>query len=50
MNGGTCIDRVHDYYCLCLSGFTGARCDVGEFYNNLTFMLNIYETKITVEL
>ena len=46
MNGGTCIDRVHDYYCLCLSGFTGARCDVGECFNHLS----MYETKITVEL
>ena len=30
MNGGTCIDQVNGYNCLCTAGYTGQRCDTGK--------------------
>ncbi|XP_053391949.1 fibropellin-3-like, partial [Mercenaria mercenaria] len=27
LNGGTCIDRVDDYTCNCITGYTGKRCE-----------------------
>ena len=30
MNGGTCQDLVDDYKCLCVAGYTGSNCSVGE--------------------
>jgi len=29
-NGGTCVNVNQTSSCLCLAGFTGAACDVGE--------------------
>jgi len=26
---GTCEDRINDYYCLCLAGYTGKDCEYG---------------------
>ena len=30
-NGGTCIDRVNGFYCLCTTEFTGAFCQSKSF-------------------
>ena len=30
LNGGTCIDSVNDYTCLCADGYTGKNCAVGK--------------------
>ena len=29
-NGGTCIDGVNDYTCVCAVGFTGENCNIGK--------------------
>ena len=29
-NGGTCIDDVNSYTCLCAPGYSGVNCDGGE--------------------
>ena len=29
-NGGTCIDDVNTYTCLCASGYAGVNCNGGE--------------------
>ncbi|XP_070607245.1 coagulation factor VII [Erythrolamprus reginae] len=39
-NGGTCVDRHQDYFCLCLQKHTGRNCEIGPesrlkcIYNN----------------
>ena len=30
LNGGTCIDAVNDYTCICAVGYTGKNCSVGR--------------------
>ena len=30
-NGGTCIDKVNAYKCVCVPGYTGENCETGEF-------------------
>ena len=30
LNGGTCIDAVNDYTCICVNGYTGKNCSVGK--------------------
>ena len=32
-NGGTCIDDVNGFYCMCTDGWEGARCGISEFMN-----------------
>ena len=29
-NSGTCVDKIADYQCTCLNGFTGKNCEIGE--------------------
>lgn len=29
-NGGTCVDDVNDYSCICADGYTGKNCDIGK--------------------
>ena len=29
-NSGTCVDKVADYQCTCLNGYTGKNCEMGE--------------------
>ena len=29
-NSGTCVDKLADYQCTCLNGFTGKDCETGE--------------------
>ena len=29
-NGGTCIDAVNDYTCICADGYTGKNCSTGK--------------------
>ena len=30
-NGGTCIDEIDSFACLCMPGFTGDQCETSEF-------------------
>ena len=30
LNGGTCIDSVNDYTCICADGYTGKTCSIGK--------------------
>ena len=30
MNGGTCIDRLDGFDCLCSAGYAGDMCNTGE--------------------
>ena len=30
LNGGTCVDGVNDYTCMCVDGYTGENCGVGK--------------------
>lgn len=32
MNGGTCVDLVNSFQCICREGWTGDLCDQGRFY------------------
>ena len=34
-NSGTCVEKVADYQCTCLIGFTGKNCESGEWYSEL---------------
>ena len=29
-NSGTCVDKVGDYSCTCLNGYTGKNCETGK--------------------
>jgi hypothetical protein len=31
-NGGTCLDRVGEFQCICPSGYAGSRCETQVFY------------------
>ena len=42
MNGGTCIDGVNNYTCICLSGYTGDTCDMGECLQSFHKQINIF--------
>lgn len=37
-NGGTCIDEVNSFVCLCLPSYGGATCEKG---NNLTLTVSL---------
>ena len=28
--GGSCTDKVNDFYCDCIAGYTGKDCSIGE--------------------
>ena len=30
LNGGTCVDGVNDYTCVCAVGYTGENCGIGK--------------------
>ena len=30
LNGGTCLDEVNDYTCICAVGYTGENCNIGK--------------------
>ena len=30
LNGGTCIDSVNDFTCVCAVGYTGKNCSIGK--------------------
>ena len=30
VNGGTCIDKINAYKCVCKPGFTGENCETGR--------------------
>ena len=30
-NGGTCIDKVNAYKCVCVPGYTGENCETSKF-------------------
>lgn len=30
-NGGTCVDSVNDFRCICPAGFSGKNCSTGNF-------------------
>ena len=32
INDGACTDEVNRFFCSCLPGYTGERCDVSEYY------------------
>ena len=34
-NGGTCIDGVASFQCMCPVGFTGMGCEISMLQNNL---------------
>ena len=44
MNGGTCLELVNDYRCLCAAGYTGSNCDIGEERCKPTFQLRQINT------
>ena len=52
LNGGTCIDGVNDYICICADGYTRENCSIGKkrasrppnkknffAFRNISFML-----------
>lgn len=34
INGGSCVDEVNAFKCVCVSGYTGEKCDKGGYYIN----------------
>ena len=30
LNGGSCVDNINNYSCVCGTGFTGNYCQIGE--------------------
>lgn len=39
LNGGTCIDFVNGYHCLCLPGWEGATCQNGKNIYHLDLLM-----------
>ena len=31
LNGGTCVDEVNGFKCLCVAGWEGLHCESGKF-------------------
>ena len=36
LNGGTCLDGINEYICICEPGWTGINCEISEA-NNIEF-------------
>ena len=43
-NGGTCMDEVNDYNCICADGYTGKNCSISKnsFYSYSQQLLTVY--------
>ena len=40
-NLGTCVDKIADYQCTCLNGYTGKNCEIGEHVLNHLLIVSI---------
>ena len=41
-NGGTCIDGINSYTCVCVPGHAGDNCEIGNMIAILQGGINIY--------
>jgi len=41
-NGGSCVDGVNNYSCNCMPGFTGDRCQTGNTFPFLIYIIDSY--------
>jgi Notch-like protein len=37
-NGGTCVDKINDYTCNCVAGYTGKTCATSKYACSLKMM------------
>ena len=47
LNGATCTDLTNAYVCQCPSGYSGANCEIGEYFPLLQIPTGSFKGKIT---
>ena len=40
-NGGTCVNTHGGFHCVCIDGWTGARCEEGQFSSSLINLMSM---------
>ena len=49
LNNGTCVDKINSFNCTCPGGFTGNRCETGN-YNSTPFLMKSIKRTINYVL